>query len=80
MSTQPAPNQPCPIRVKACQGKPARVSGEIVEAIQEFWVVEDRWWTEQPIDRHYWEVVTTGGRNIVVFRDLIRDRWFTHRA
>ncbi|MGH2902801.1 MAG: hypothetical protein ACRDK7_04350 [Solirubrobacteraceae bacterium] len=80
MSSQPAPNQPRPIRVQASGGEPVRVGAEVVESIRESWIVEDRWWTGRPIHRHYWEVVTAGGCNVVVFRDLVRDRWFTQRA
>lgn len=80
MSAQSAPNQPQPIRVQARKGEPVQVGAELVDAIGESWIVQDRWWTRQPIHRHYWEVVTIGGRNLVVFRDLIADRWFTHRA
>ena len=45
-----------------------------VDAVRESWLVEDRWWTERPLRRRYWEVVTTGGRNVVVFRDLVGGR------
>ncbi len=81
MSTQSTPNLPRPIRVKATsQGTPVAVASEEVDAIQESWIVQDCWWTEQPIHRRYWEVVTARGHSIVVFRDLIGGRWFTHRA
>ncbi len=53
-------------------GRHARsVDGQEVDAIRESWLVEDRWWTERPLRRRYWEVVTVCGRNEVVFRDLI---------
>lgn len=51
----------------------------MVDAVRESWLIEDRWWTGAPLRRRYWEVVTTCGRNIVVFRDLQGDRWFSHR-
>jgi hypothetical protein len=44
--------------------------------VQESWLVEDRWWTGQPLRRRYWEVVSVGGRNLVVFHDLAGG-WFT---
>jgi hypothetical protein len=74
------PNQPRPERVAARDGVPVTVAGERVEAVVEDWLVEDRWWTERPIGRRYWEVVTVGGRNIVVFHDLLRDGWFRQAA
>ena len=73
-------NEPRRARVRAdARGKPLGVDGRLVEAVRESWLVEDRWWTERPLRRRYWEVVTTCGRDIVVFRDLVGEGWFTHR-
>ena len=60
-------------------GRPLTVDGELVDAVRESWLVEDRWWTERPLRRRYWEIVTAGGRNVVVFRDLVARRWFRQR-
>ena len=57
-------------------GRPLTVDGEVVDAVRESWLVEDRWWTERPLRRRYWEIVTTGGRNVVVFRDLVAQCWY----
>jgi hypothetical protein len=46
------------------------VDGRAVELVRESWLVEDRWWTTRPLRRRYWEVVSTSGRNMVVFHDL----------
>ena len=35
--------------------------------------------TDVPLRRRYWEVVTAGGRNLIVYRDLVRGRWYTQR-
>ena len=75
-----APKAPKAIRVGVEHGKPVAVSGVRVEEVREFWIVEDRWWTEQPIRRHYWELITVEGRNVVVFHDLVTDRWFSQTA
>jgi hypothetical protein len=74
-------NLPVPARVRTRdRGRPVAVDGHAVEAIRESWLVEDRWWTDQPIRRRYWEVVTTDGRCIVLFRDLDRrGAWYTQR-
>ena len=72
-------NAPCPARVRLGDGLPAEVNGEAVEAMRESWLVEDRWWTEAPLRRRYWEVVTADGRDLVVFRDLEAGRWFAQR-
>jgi CO dehydrogenase/acetyl-CoA synthase delta subunit len=58
---------------------PLTVDGLAVDAIRESWLVEDRWWTDRPLRRRYWEVVTTGGRNLVVFRELEERRWYLQR-
>jgi hypothetical protein len=63
----------------AADGRPQRVSGRAVDAVRESWLVEDRWWTDEPLRRRYWEVVTTCGRNVVVFHDLETGRWFAQR-
>lgn len=61
-------------------GRPVHVEGRRVEAVRESWLVEDRWWTDRPLRRRYWEVVTACGRNLVVFRELDGGGWFTHRS
>jgi hypothetical protein len=63
----------------AAAGRPDAIDGDRVEAVRESWLVEDRWWTDEPVRRRYWEVVTAGGRNLVVFRDLVRGGWFRQR-
>jgi hypothetical protein len=60
-------------------GSPCVVDGRAVEAIRETWLLEDRWWTEGPLRRRYWEVVSTDGADQVVFHDLIRHDWWTQR-
>ncbi len=50
-----------------------------VEAVRESWLVEDRWWTNVPLRRRYWEVVTVDGRDVVVFRDLVSGEWLSQR-
>jgi hypothetical protein len=60
-------------------GTPHIVDGRVVEAVRESWLVEDRWWTDRPLRRHYWEVVTVCGRNEVVFSDLRSGRWWRQR-
>jgi hypothetical protein len=72
---------PRPARVRSeSRGLPVAVDGQPVEALREEWVVEDRWWTGRPLRRRYFELVLAGGRNAVVFRDLVRGAWFEQRA
>lgn len=72
--------QPAVVRAGA-GGVPQRVNGRAVDAVRETWLVEDRWWTERPLRRRYWEVVTACGRNVVVFRDLVDAErgWYSQR-
>jgi len=60
-------------------GTPLAVDGLAVDAVRESWLIEDRWWTDRPLRRRYWEVVTTCGRNVVVFRELELRRWYRQR-
>jgi hypothetical protein len=61
-------------------GRPVRVEGREVDAVRESWLVEDRWWTERPVRRRYWEVVTTCGRDVEVFHELEGGRWWVQRG
>lgn len=63
----------------ADEGCPLEVDGRTVESVRESWLIEDRWWTDRPLRRRYWEVVTTCGRNVIVFHDLERGRWWAQR-
>ncbi len=72
--------RPRPARVRAGDdGRPLTVDGRAVDSVRESWLVEDRWWTDAPLRRRYWEVVTSCGRDVVVFRDLLAGRWFSQR-
>ena len=51
-----------------------------VELVREEWRVVDRWWTEEPVSRRYFEVVLETGENTVVFRDEEAGRWFSQRG
>ena len=74
-------NAPAPVRVRTGpRGRPLTIDGRGVDAVRESWLVEDRWWTDAPLRRRYWEVVTQDGRMLVVFRDLEAGGWFGQRA
>lgn len=60
-------------------GAPLEVAGQPVESVRESWLVEDRWWTERPVRRRYWEIVTVSGRDEIVFHDLEGARWWRQR-
>ena len=67
-------------RVQATSaGRPLAVDGKQIAYVRESWLVEDRWWTEQPLRRRYWELVSAAGRNLVVYHDLASGRWLRQR-
>lgn len=67
------------VTAAADDGRPLEIDGRTVDSVRESWLIEDRWWTDRPLRRRYWEVVTTCGRNVVVFHDLERGRWWAQR-
>ena len=74
-------NAPRPALVEiAVSGEPRLVDRELVMVVREEWRVVDRWWTDEPVDRRYFEVVLESGRNVCVYRDGERRCWFTQRA
>ena len=81
-ATRPARlNEPQPALVEAgFGGAPREVNRQAVMLVREEWRVVDRWWTEEPVDRRYFDVVLESGRNAVVFRAEEQGRWFSQRA
>lgn len=74
---------PRPVRVDvAADGAPLAVDIDgrrrVVEAVRDDWLVQDLWWTERPVERHYHELVVHPGRVTVLYRDLLTDRWHRH--
>jgi hypothetical protein len=74
-------NAPRPALVVATgAGMPRFVNRQGVAVLREEWRVVDRWWTEEPVQRRYFEVVLETGQNVVVFRDEERGEWFSQRG
>ena len=61
-------------------GAPRVVNRQLVALVREEWRVVDRWWTEEPVDRRYFEVVLESGQNVCVYRDLEAGCWFSQNA
>ena len=59
---------------------PVSVNRVTVSTLREEWRIVDRWWTEQPVRRRYFDVVLETGQNAVVFHDEETGRWFTQRS
>ena len=74
-------NAPRPALVEAnASGVPRLVNRQSVALVREEWRVVDRWWTEEPLDRRYFDLVLESGRNACVFRDEEAGCWFSQRA
>ncbi|HZE29465.1 MAG TPA: hypothetical protein VE055_05165 [Gaiellaceae bacterium] len=74
-------NAPVVVRVEAhVDGSPRRVNSSPVALVREEWRVVDRWWTEEPVSRRYFDVVLAGGERAVVYRDEEVGRWFSQRG
>ena len=74
-------NAPRPALVEAhANGAPRRVNRIGVALVREEWRVVDRWWTDEPVDRRYFDVVLETGENAVVYRDGETGAWLTQRA
>ena len=74
-------NAPRPALVEAqASGIPKNVNRQTVALVREEWRVVDRWWTDDPIARRYFDVVLETGENTVVYRDDENSAWFTQRA
>lgn len=81
MASRPSPpNAPRAARVRVVRGRPIAVDGERVGEHLEDWLLEGWWWTERPLRRRYWEVVTVTGRNRVLFHDLHNGGWYAQAA
>ena len=74
-------NAPRPALVEAgvC-GAPVRVNRQAVAFLREEWRVVDRWWTDEPVDRRYFDVVLESGQNVCVYRDEEAGCWLSQRA
>jgi hypothetical protein len=72
---------PAPVAVRINgEGAPREVDAVAVEAVREEWVVDDRWWIPEKLQRHYFELALAGGRSAVVFRSARSGRWYRQRA
>jgi len=68
------------VLVAAERDVPVEIEHVRVAVVREEWRIVDRWWTERPVRRRYFDLVLESGRNAVVFRDEERGRWFAQRG
>ena len=72
---------PAPVVVRTDgEGVPIAFDAVAVEAVREEWVVDDRWWIPEKLQRHYFELALASGRSVVAFRCALSGRWYRQRA
>ena len=49
-----------------------------VVAVRDDWRVQDLWWTDRAVDRHYFELVLDSGRLVTVYREITDAAWYAH--
>lgn len=77
----PRPYAARPVAVLVDDGElPREVDGKEVASIREAWLVEEGWWSAEPLCRQYFELITVGGENLTLFRSLPEGTWFLQRA
>lgn len=50
----------------------------MVVAVRDEWLVQDRWWTGEPVERHFFELLVEPGRVVTAFHDLRAGEWFDY--
>jgi hypothetical protein len=73
-------NEPRSVRVTVEAGLPAAVGQVDVFQVREEWRVVDRWWTDAPVRRRYFDLVLATGENVAVFEDEEGGGWFRQKA
>jgi hypothetical protein len=68
------------VQVAVEAGAPAAIEGVGVLQVREEWRVFDRWWTDAPVRRRYFDVVLVSGENVAVFEDGEGGGWFRQKA
>jgi hypothetical protein len=74
---------PRPLQVEAdAYGTPRRVRHRgmwrMVMQVRERWRTDDRWWTDEPVSREYFELLLEDGRPVTVYYDRLSRRWQSH--
>ena len=73
--------EPRPVEVADdMRRSPIQVEDVDVVAIREEWIVEDGWWTAEPVRRRYFELILIDGQDLTVFQTLPSGQWFAQRA
>jgi hypothetical protein len=66
--------------VAGLDGVPTAIGRLAVARVREEWRVVERWWTDAPARRRYFDVVLETGEHVAVFHDELHGRWYRQRA
>jgi hypothetical protein len=61
-------------------GVPLVINRQQVALVREEWRVVDRWWTDEPVYRRYFDCVLAGGMTVIVFHDAVNGGWLEQKA
>ena len=46
-------------------------------SIEHKWRIDDEWWRAEPISRMYYSVILDSGKTFTIFKDLIKNKWYS---
>ncbi len=77
-------NMPGQVRVQERGGLPVAVAEPgkrlvRLSRIEDRWRIDDEWWRRGPVSRLYYAVVLDSGQKMVLYKDLIGNRWYKQR-
>ena len=71
-------NQPVPIEMDDNDPVRLRIKGRwlIVGEWRDRWRIDDEWWRGEEVSRMYFRVLMEDGREVTIFRDLVKRGWY----
>jgi hypothetical protein len=60
-------------------GLPMALGGkrkQVIVSIDDRWRIDDEWWRVEPLSRMYFAIMLASGQKLVVFKNLINNRWY----
>jgi hypothetical protein len=73
-------NTPEELRVEENDdGLPIAVGGkqrQAIISIEDRWRIDDEWWRAEPVSRIYYNVLLASGQRVVLYKDLISNKWY----